>query len=228
MSARSASWQSRSGRSPATARPRCSRAWRSSRCTSSWLGWLFTSSRAKRFHLFLRQLTPLAGPEALDAEPRIAAAVQVDDRVADRFAHALHLVLASLVDRELDSRGAEEARAGGRRPAVLQLEALSQAAQRLRPRLPLHVGDVDLLDLVARMREPVRERAVVGEQERAGRVGVEAADRDDARGVTDEADDGRASVRIACRRHDAGRLVQQHVGELLRTDALTVHLDDVT
>src|SRR6266508_2028714 len=121
MSARSASWQSRSGRSPATARPRCSRAWRSSRCTSSWLGWPFTSSRAKRFHLFLRQLTPLAGLKPFDTEARVAAAVQADDGVADRFAHALDLVLASLVDRELDPRGAEEAHACGRRPAVLQL-----------------------------------------------------------------------------------------------------------
>src|SRR6266542_106435 len=114
MSARSASWQSRSGRSPATARPRCSRAGRSSRGTSSWLGWPVTSSRAKRFHLFLRQLTPPAGLKPFDTGARVAAAVQVDDRVADRFAHALHLVLASLVVRELDSRGAAEARAGAR------------------------------------------------------------------------------------------------------------------
>src|SRR6266511_142985 len=121
MSARSASWQSRCGRSPATARPRCSRAWRSSRCTSSWLGWLFTSSRAKRFHLFLRQLTPLAGPEPFDADARIAAAVQADDGMANRLAHALDLVLAALMDRELEPRRSEEPGAGGRRPAVLQL-----------------------------------------------------------------------------------------------------------
>ena len=42
------------------------------------------------------------------------------------------------------------------------------------------------------MGEPVGERAVVRQQERARRVGVEPADGDDARGVLDEVDDGRA------------------------------------
>ena len=44
-------------------------------------------------------------------------------------------------------------------------------------RVALDLGLVRLLDAVARMREPVRELAVVREQERAGRVGVEPADR---------------------------------------------------
>ena len=56
----------------------------------------------------------------------------------------------------------------------------ASGSQRRLVRLALHVHLVDLLDAVARMREPVRERAVVREQQRAGRVGVEPADRDDA------------------------------------------------
>ncbi len=41
------------------------------------------------------------------------------------------------------------------------------------------------------MREPVRELAVVAEQQRTGRVGVEPADRDEANLVLgDELDDG--------------------------------------
>ena len=63
----------------------------------------------------------------------------------------------------------------------------------------LDLGLVDLLDAVARVREPVRELAVVREQERAGRVGVEPADRDDARLVRDEVDDGAAALRVAAR-----------------------------
>ena len=55
------------------------------------------------------------------------------------------------------------------------------------------LGDVGLLDAVARVRERVRERAVVREEERAGRVDVEAADRDDARLVRDDVDDGAAA-----------------------------------
>jgi hypothetical protein len=49
------------------------------------------------------------------------------------------------------------------------------------------------------VREPVRERAVVRQQERAGRVGVEPSDGDDPRLVPDEVDDGLPSPRIPSR-----------------------------
>ena len=77
------------------------------------------------------------------------------------------------------------------------------------------------------MREPVRERAVVREQERARRVDVEPADRDDPRLVLDEADDGRPALRVARGRHDPRRLVQEHVGERLLRDRPPVDLDGV-
>ena len=77
------------------------------------------------------------------------------------------------------------------------------------------------------MREPVGELAVVRQEQHAGRVGVEAADRDDPGLVADEADDGRAAARVARRRHDACRLVQQHVDELLQPEPAAVELDAV-
>ena len=73
----------------------------------------------------------------------------------------------------------------------------------------------------------MRERAVVREQERTGRVDVEPADRDDAGVVLDEADDGRPALGVAGGRDDARRLVQEHVGEPLLRDRLSVHLDGV-
>ena len=113
----------------------------------------------------------------------------------------------------------------GRGAAVLELDALGEPAERVAARPALDLGDVDLLDLVARVGEPVRELAVVREQERAGRVRVEPADRDDARLVADEADDGRPPVRVARGRDDARRLVQEHVGEPLRRERPPVELD---
>jgi len=49
-------------------------------------------------------------------------------RVSDRGAHPLHLMLASLVEGELDLRWRQEAglRPGGR--AVVELDALGEAA----------------------------------------------------------------------------------------------------
>jgi uncharacterized protein with GYD domain len=78
------------------------------------------------------------------------------------------------------------------------------------------------------MSEPVRERAVVREQERAGRVRVEAADGDDALRDVDELDHGRPSLRIPGRRHRARRLVQEHIRESLGRHRLAVDLDQVT
>src|SRR5712691_7457859 len=77
------------------------------------------------------------------------------------------------------------------------------------------------------MREPVRELAVVRQQQRAGRVGVEAADGNDARLVADEVDDRATRVRIARSGDDPGGLVQQHVRELLLRDGPAVYLDAV-
>ena len=87
----------------------------------------------------------------------------------------------------------------------------TQLLQRLVVRLALDLGDVRLLDAVARVREPVRERPVVREQERPGRVHVEPSDGNDARLVGHELDDRRPSLRIARCRDDARRLVEQDV-----------------
>ena len=173
------------------------------------------------------ELAPGAGLEPRKREPGIRAPVQADDRVADRLAHPLHLVLAALVEDELDPVRAEAARACRRGAAVLELDALTEAAERLVVRLALDLRLVRLLDAVARVREPVRERAVVREQERAGGVGVEAADRDDARLRRDEVDDGAAALRVACGGDDARGLVQEQDCEPLRRDLAPVDLDAV-
>jgi hypothetical protein len=145
----------------------------------------------------------------------------------DRLEHPPHLALAAFVDRKLDPRGAEAANGGACRAAVLELHSAGERPQRGFGGTALHFGDVDLVDLVARMRQPVGERTVVSQQERARRVGVEAADRDDPSRMADEVDDGRPAVRVARGRDDARGLVQQDVCRLLRPDADAVHLHHV-
>ncbi len=82
-----------------------------------------------------------------------------------------------------------------------------------------HGRAVRLLDAEARMREHVRGRAVVGEQQHAARVVVEPSHRDDARRdarAADDVGDRPAALRIAHRRHRTGRLVQHDVRVRLR------------
>ena len=57
------------------------------------------------------ELAPGARREPVERERPVAAAVQAQHGVADGGEHALHLVLAALVDRQLDRAPAEPARA---------------------------------------------------------------------------------------------------------------------
>jgi len=148
--------------------------------------------------------------------------------VPDGGAHPLDLVLPALVECQLDRRRCEQSRLRRRCSAIVELDTPRELPERIGIQLALHLDLVDLLDAVARVREPVRERAVVREQERAGRVRVEAADRNDALREVDEIDDGPAPARIPGRRHRPGRLVQEDVGEPLRHDRVSVHFDAVS
>ena len=93
--------------------------------------------------------------------------------------------------------------------------------------LAFDLRDVRLLDPVARMGEPVRERAVVRQQQHARRVAVEASHRNDADIATDEVDDRRPALRIARGRDRPTRLVEQDVAQRLLADLAAVDPDDV-
>jgi uncharacterized protein with GYD domain len=178
-------------------------------------------------NLEVGELAPLSGSEAGDVEARVARAVEPQDGMADCLAHALDLVLSSLVDRQLDPRGAQPTDLRGGGAAVVQVDALGKLPERFRARLPLDVRLVRLVHLVARVGEAMGELAVVRQEKRPRRVDVEAADGDEPRTMLDEIYDGRTSLWVPRGRHDPGRLVQEHVGELLRRDAAPVDLDHI-
>ena len=123
--------------------------------------------------------------------------------------------------------GASRRDGRGRRQSVLELDALREPREVALVEVAVDGRDVRLLDAVARMRERVRERAVVREEKRAGRVDVEAPDRDDARVVRHDVDDGAAALRVARGRDVADGLVEEQVRELLRRNLVAVDLDAV-
>ena len=144
--------------------------------------------------------------------------------MADRLAHPLHLVLAALVERQLDPRRAEEAPRRRGRPSSSSTPSASRAGVVVRRALDLHL--VDLVDLVARVGEPCASapsfvsRARRSCRRRGGRPARRGRRRRRARRRS-------GGPRVARGRHDAGGLVQQHVCELLLRDRLAVHLDAV-
>ena len=81
----------------------------------------------------------------------------------------------STIVRSFDASPDDPCLVRGDRP-VVQLDALLQGAQDGGGRHPADRRDVGLRDAERRVREHVREVAVVGEQQQPARVGVEPAD----------------------------------------------------
>src|SRR5689334_536650 len=107
-------------------------------------------------HLVAGQLAPLAGREAAGVEARVADALEPAHRMADRFAHPPHLAVAALVQRQLDRPRAHAPNLRRCRHAVVELDARLQFFQCALAWVARDLRAVDLLDLVARVREPVR------------------------------------------------------------------------
>jgi len=139
----------------------------------------------QRPHLRRRELARVP-----DFEPRIAQRPERDPaerhhRVAHRLAHPPHLAVAPFAQRQLDdrvaaARGVEplhdaDFRRGG--AVAVERDAARQPVDRLRPGHTADAAAIHLRHLVARMRQPCGELAVVGQQEQAFGVVVEAPDR---------------------------------------------------
>src|SRR5580700_9681759 len=126
--------------------------------------------RAQRLQLALAETPMLARCESSEAQGTESDALQTQDGMPDGLAHAPHLTVAAFADRELElvAATAQAARAGGGGRTVLQLHAAAQRAQGA-------LGDgsvrdahaVGLGNFVARVRQAIGERAVVGEQDQA-------------------------------------------------------------
>jgi len=148
--------------------------------------------------------------------------------VTDLLAHPPDLALAALVDRQLERVRGQAPDPGGRGRTVVELDAVPERAHRpLSHRWPRHDRAVGLVDLEARVRQPIGELAVVGQQDQAGRVGIQPADRVQAHRSTDHVDDRRAPLWVARGRDDPRGLVDRVDDALHRTfaDPVPVHRD---
>ena len=132
----------RAPRDGAETRARGVRARRSRRCTSAWAS--SGLARGPTADGARRSATSSAvssrhspGLEPVEVEPRVAAAVQLPHRMADRLAHPLHLVLATLVQRQLERlvrvpRPSTRTSAGAVRPSSSSTPSRSSRASRAR------------------------------------------------------------------------------------------------
>lgn len=140
---------------------------------------------------------------------------QTHDRMPQGVAVAFHLVLAALGEGQTQPRGGragpEKLHGQRRRRTVVEPHAGSPPRERRARDRPLDLGLVDPRDAVSRMEQPMGQRAVVGEEQRALDVDVEAPHRVEPRRGGDEVGDDGAALGIVTRGHVAGGLVEQHV-----------------
>lgn len=166
-----------------------------------------------------------------------ADAPQPHHRVSDRVAHVAHLARASLVQRDREQRlvlaGAEpgvEQPHGRRRGAPApDRDAPAQPVQLALLRHAAHARVVLALHLVLRMQQPLRELAVVREQQEPLGVVVQPADGVDVLAhLGQQIEDRRPVLGVLPRRHVAAGLVEQDVAVAPRhADALAVDADVV-
>ena len=136
--------------------------------------------------------------------------------MAERRAVALHLVLASFGEGQLEQRGVaaamDDRHLHRTRRTVVEHDATSPALERARDDAPVDLRLVHARQSVARMQQAMRERAVVRHQQRALDVPVEATYGIEPRvDVGDELAHHRTPARIADRRDVPGGLVQQQI-----------------
>ncbi len=139
-----------------------------------------------------------ARPQVAELERAEAGALQAPDRMPDVLAHSLDLVLASFVDGELERVGGDPSHARRRGAAVVERHPGAECLHRLLANG--RVGKdraIGLLDFEARMGEPVGELTVIGQEDQAGRVDVEAAHRVQPQGRENQRHHRRAALGIA-------------------------------
>jgi len=127
-----------------------------------------------------------AGLQAAQLDPTDPYADQVSDGVAHCFAHAADLALASLMDDE-SQPGVTFARAGawwaggsldlrGRRHHAFDVDATAEPLERTLVGRAFDARQILLVDDIPRMRQPVRQLAIIREEEQSFGVAVESPD----------------------------------------------------
>jgi hypothetical protein len=149
----------------------------------------------------------------------------------DRVAHSSDLAISSLVNDEPQHPRLYLADRCRRGQAVFQLDTFSQSLERWLADAfsrALDMYKIFLLDAETRMRQTVRQLAVVGQYQKTLGVGVEPTDREYTRLAWHEFDHGLPPMSIFCSRDHADGFVQQIVNERRRNpDIDTVDFDAI-
>jgi hypothetical protein len=164
----------------------------------------------------LSEGAPSAGLEIAEEEGADAGSAEAVDGMADCFQHAADHAFAAGVNGQLDegsfAAGAQEANSGGPAGAVVKHDTAREPAQHGGGGAAADLGLVHFFDLVAGVGEAIGEVAVVGDEEQALGVGVEATGGVEALfDVPQQIEDGGAAAMVYDGGKGAAGLVEEEV-----------------
>ena len=152
-----------------------------------WRGRCHAGQLQETIQFFWRQIAPLVAEEAgFEDDVAKAHPHQAADLDAHGLPEAAHLAVAALAEQDvIPAVGATAAGVGlddllEARRAVVQFHAMDQALQRFPRRRAEDAHGVFALELLGGVHQLVGQFAVVGQQQQAGGVDVQAADGDPA------------------------------------------------
>ena len=148
-----------------------------------------------------------------------ANAPECSHTAADCRKHAAHLSITPLMDDCLDYRTPllclQHAQTCRSRPAVLQENAGAQLRQTILRNGAHNLRMIGLVDLVARMEQPLCQRTVVGDEEQSLRIGIQSPHGvKPHREIGQKIEHGLAAPIIPHRRKLATRLIEENVTAL--------------
>jgi hypothetical protein len=183
---------------------------------------------AQRIELGLRQLAGIADPQVVKRQVGERHALQLVDLESDRLDHPVDLAVLALVDRDAQPRmlalAGQRLDLGRHRDrAVIERDSFAQGLEVFAPELAVYLDVVRLRHVARRREQPRRQLAIVGQQQHALGVEVEAAHRLHRDRHVRQIVHHRRPPAIVADRGDARlRLVQQHVEVIERDDRFTV------
>lgn len=167
------------------------------------VGSMFTACMLpERLNFLFYERAPRAGSKILEAERTFAYTYEPQDLVAQQASYFADLALAPLVEHYPNPgsfiAAFEQLNPGWRGALAFEIDASTPLAQRIGIGRLVEQYSILLLDLEARVRQPIGQLTVIGEQQQPFAILVEPPNWEQPRRVIDQVDHCLAALGVFC------------------------------
>ena len=173
----------------------------------------------KLLDLRSRQVPVCTAGKTTQRQLRKTNAPERRDLTTDGSKHTAHLPIATLMDDRFNHGvpllRVQNAQTRGSRPAVRKEDPTTQLHQSLRSNFANDLRMIDLRDLIARMEQPLCQRAIIRDEEQPLRIGIQSPHGvEPRREIRQKIKHGLTTPIIVRRRKIAARLVEKKIKPL--------------